>query len=197
MTAINVVISSDAAHMISDGVAIDSIGRSVHPMQKVTPIAHLNAAVGVRGTRAAASAIVDAIQSGAVSYDHLHKHVADILRATIEPARAVWESKFGPHVLACDVIVAGWSETRGPHAYVVATSDANVAHGLPAFVPVEIAGMIFMPSDTRLTVDFARLQLELATLRPWSLLPGSAQSQRLAWRIQTCRGLTASAGLFK
>lgn len=161
MTAINVVLGRNAVHIISDGAAIDTGGRLAHLMHKVTPVPHLSAAIGVRGVRTTVSVVIDAVTAGATSYDDLHSRIVDILRGTFEPARLIWEAKFGPHVLRCDVIVAGWSEQhKGPHAFVVATSDANAAAGLPAWTVVEIAGTLLTPSDSKLAADFARLQLE-------------------------------------
>jgi hypothetical protein len=170
MTAINSVVLHDCVHLVSDGAATDPTGKLAHLIHKVTPIAHLNVAIGVRGTRTAASMIIDAIAAGASSYDELQSRIADILRSSIEPTRKVLEPQFGPHALACDVVVGGWSQTRGLHAYVIATSDANAAHGLRAWTPVEIAGTLFMPGDEPLTANFARLQLEFSDAKAIELV---------------------------
>jgi hypothetical protein len=158
MTATNVIVQRDSVHLVTDGAAIDPTGRLAHLLHKVTPIPHLNAAVAVRGTRNMASVVVDAISSGASSYDDLQKRIVDILRGTIDPIRPIWEAKFGRSVMQADVIVAGWSGA-GPHAYMLATGDHHGAQ-LAAWTPLEISGTFFTPTDTQLAADFARLQLE-------------------------------------
>jgi|HubBroStandDraft_4_1064222.scaffolds.fasta_scaffold04499_4 hypothetical protein len=160
MTAMNVVVQRDCVHLVTDGAAVDSTERLAHLLHKVTPMPHLNAAIGVRASaRCTASVIVDAISSGAHSCDDLSTRIVEILRATIDPIRPIWEAKFGRSVLQADVIVAGWSETIGPHAYIVATGNHH-GDDMPAWTVLPIGGTFLTPTNTQLATDFSNLQLE-------------------------------------
>jgi hypothetical protein len=159
MTALNVVCLADSVHLVSDGAACDGDGRLAALFHKVTPLPHLNLAIGVRGVRAAAIMAVDTISVGATSYDDLRSRVAKILKDYLGPVAPAWEKQLGQDALKFEVVVAGWSESRGPAAFVMATSDLNDAHGLPAWTPVDVPGAYFSPSNEQLSADFARIQL--------------------------------------
>lgn len=160
MTATNVILGLDAAHLVTDGAAIDSAGRLVHTVHKVTPLPHLNAAVAFRGARAVNSMALDAIAAGANSYDQLAATIDMLLREQFDQIAPVWKKQFGLHILDAEIVVAGWSESRGPHAYVMATTDKNKTFGLRAWRPIEIQGAFLAPSDNTLAADFAKLQIE-------------------------------------
>lgn len=161
MTALNVVIGTDSAHLISDGAAIDpASGRLAHLIGKVTAHPHLAAAVGVRGSRMLASGINDAIASGASSYDELRSTIVPMLRQHLAPIAPIWEKQFGPNIMNAEIVVVGWSESVGPHAFVVATHSANADFGLPAWRVVELPGAYFSPSTESLATEFARIQMD-------------------------------------
>jgi hypothetical protein len=104
------------------------------------------------------------VSDGANSYDDLHENVVAILKANIEPVRSIWESKFGPDVMSAEIVVGGWSESRGrPHAFILATSETNAAYGIPAWKVTEIDGLLLSPSDQTLSADFAIIQSEFGS----------------------------------
>lgn len=161
MTALNVVIGTDSAHLISDGAAIDpASGRLAHLIGKVTAHPHLAAAVGVRGSRMLASGINDAIASGASSYDELRSTIVPMLRQHLAPIAPIWEKQFGPNIMSAEIVAVGWSESVGPHAFVVATHSANADFGLPAWRVVELPGAYFSPSNEQLANEFAEVQTD-------------------------------------
>ena len=154
MTAINVLVLPDRALMISDGAAYVD-GKIVHRYHKVTALPHINAAIGIRGMRMVSTIVIDAISAGARSYDDLRARIVDLVRATFEPVAPIWQSKYGPDILDCEIIVAGWSESRGPAGFILATSDTNAAYGFPAWTVVDIPAAFFSPDNGELAGKFA------------------------------------------
>lgn len=148
MTAINVLVLPDRILMIADGRAVDQHGRRIHSMSKVTPLPHLNAAVGIRGTRLVGSMVVDALMANARSFDDLRSRIVQIVKTHIfAPCEAVWKAKFGPTVLDAEIVVGGWSENRGPAAFILATSNTNASSGVLAWRAVDIPAAFFSPDD--------------------------------------------------
>lgn len=160
MTAVNVIVRADCVHVITDGAATDSRGRLVHLMQKATPLPHLRSVIAIRGNRALSSCIVDAVSTGGSSFDDIRRNLVPIVKAHFMPIAPIWKEQFGPDVLDSEVIVAGWSESRGPSAFALATSERNSLSGLPPWHPVDIGGAFLSPSDAKIAERFARLQLD-------------------------------------
>jgi hypothetical protein len=168
MTAINVIKQLDCVHIVSDGAVIRSDGRVDHFAQKVTIMPHLSAAVGIRGTPAAAN-FINAEIAKATSYSNLKSTIVRSVRAVLDVMRPHMESQFGPHVLTAEIFVVGWS-VDGPDAFILNTSDLNKGSGVPAWTVVNIGGLCLGPSDSTIASDFSRLQVELTDDRLVELL---------------------------
>lgn len=174
MTALNVIIQADRVHLISDGAGTGADGKFAHLTHKVVPLPHLSAAVGVRGVQALRNASIDVVSACATSFDGLRANLGPTLRAAFEPHEAAWLKQFGPEFAKAEIVVAGWSERRGPTGFVLATSDTNAASGLPAWTPVDIPGAYFSPSNESLSAEFAPLQLDFDEARAVELIERQA-----------------------
>jgi len=163
VTALNIVLQNDAAHILTDGAGIDAAGRLGCAAHKVVPLPHLGAAVAVNGTRMFLGLVVEAISAGAVSADDLHARIVEILQSAIIPAEPAFTKQFGPHVFAGTVAVAAFSQSKGPHGYLVSThaGDPN----LPSWQRIDVPGMFYSPSNARLNADFSDLNATLDDAR--------------------------------
>ena len=137
-----------------DGAAIDANGRLVGRIQKTHSFPEKRLAVGVTGTPNLLNLAVGAILAVS-SYDEFLANAGQRISDQVIPHEQI----FGRRELLGTVGIIGWSESHGPHAYLVATH--TLIDWLPQFTPVEVPGMFYTPSDARLDADFADLNESL------------------------------------
>jgi hypothetical protein len=140
MTAINVVRTPASVHMFSDGASTDAQGSIIGIAPKALPMPHLNAAVGVRGSSAAAALLVHSMGFSARSYDDLADNAVTMFREALKIHDQVFSQ--APGGLRMELIIAGFSERSGPHAFTISNVEAS---GIPAFGVVEIPNLAFAP----------------------------------------------------
>lgn len=116
MTAVNVLIHENAAHLLTDGAGYDIEGTLLSPTTKVQMLPHLNAAVAGRGAAALPAIYAQALGSVSDSFDEAKGKAVQCLRE-VSPL-------FGLHPTdGLEVVVAGISEARGPEAYAIFSHD--------------------------------------------------------------------------
>lgn len=86
MTAVNVFLYSDAAVVMTDGLAAAADGSGRCVKHKVLPLAHLHAVVAVRGPVFVLGGITDMLSRHA-SFDAAREAMADDLRMLVEDLR--------------------------------------------------------------------------------------------------------------
>ena len=125
MTAITVIRQFNAVHVLSDTGVFDEHGRLVAFTNKVWPMPHKNAVICIRGLAPIAAAIAEIVfRVGCASYDDMRSNVRRELRSNFEAQAALFRSKglvWGE--LKFDVIIAGYSESVGPHCYAFFSYD--------------------------------------------------------------------------
>ena len=133
MTAINVIVRADRVEMLTDGWH----GRTDGTMMlapKAFPVPNLRAAFALRGYGALLPALVLRLCDSFESFDALVAGAGEVIKAALEPL---------PPEARTDLVIAGWSESRGrPEAYAV-FSYAENGIGAPAFTAVPLdPGMV-------------------------------------------------------
>lgn len=184
MTAINVLLSPTAVHVLSDGAGYLPDGTIVSIQSKVLPIAGANAVLAARGYIAFAHLFAERLAAFG-SFDELAAGATAAILEVIAHARG----KFAPGVLdePLDLVLAGWSESRDQaEAFALFNHDA---YGIPAweltpigegyispgnadfFERLEEIGLDPLSSDFDPQTDGLRLLEEQRAMR-WPLLGG-------------------------
>lgn len=141
MTAINILVQSDAAHILTDGAGYNDQGTFVSVTPKVFCLPHLSAAVAVSGTLPGMAAMMTTLGMES-SYDGLKKAAPDYLNAAL-----IASSRVSTSDLASDIrlFVVGWSKD-GPDAYrVVTKGDPST----PAWTVMPITGLAISPPEAQ------------------------------------------------
>jgi hypothetical protein len=125
VSSVNVIRQRDAVYIVTDGAACLPDGKLSHLTSKVVPLAHLEAAIAVRGLEAHVAMLGHAVAGLAGSYDELKACIAPKLKELVEAQRSDLVTRFGEHGASFDLFVAGISETTGPDSYVVASHDLH------------------------------------------------------------------------
>lgn len=122
MTAINIIRDAEAVHVFTDGASYRGDGTLGAVVQKVWPLAHLNAALVCRGPHTLGPLLVQ--RAGAVfgSFDELAQGLADLARSvSMESADIMRLCEIGAEF---ELFLAGWSTgSNAPASYVVASHD--------------------------------------------------------------------------
>lgn len=162
MTAINLIVRSDSAVLISDGAAIKADGTLAHLMNKVVAYPHINAAVGIRGSLTATTIINSAINVNSRSYEDIRARAVDFIRHEFNAVRSALEKLFGSNALDADIVVAGWSEReRRPGGFLLVTHNLYEQSGIRAWTPTDVSGVFLAPSNEHLQSEFSRIQIDL------------------------------------
>jgi hypothetical protein len=141
MTAINIVIKSDAIHVLTDGGAYDVDGILLEQFQKAVALTHLNAVIAVRGPRQIGLVLRGLLESS-LSFDHLKTSISERLEAACTPALPQWERSFGAFGTKFDLFVCGFSETQGANGCVVSSYNRD---GVPPWQSVELGALTITP----------------------------------------------------
>ena len=148
MTAIIVFRRPDAVHIFSDG-GMD-LPRSFESKQvfhgpKCWALPHLNAAMAARGPQAIVSALASILGSAAVSFDELRNSVPSLVKKYFEENLCgIQES---PHGAGFDVVIGGWSETKGADLFAVST---RIESGHEPWALIDIPKYMISPSTPEL-----------------------------------------------
>jgi hypothetical protein len=147
MTAINIIQQISAVHVITDGAVCNpDDGKLALEVAKVWPLPHLNAVIAVRGSYLAAPAILLRIGAKALSFDDLKKQISSGLNDECDRAELL---------AACgsfDLVVAGWSDSVGPHSYFMCN---HLLHGgIEPWRVVDLNGVSLLPLSPAMRTEF-------------------------------------------
>lgn len=140
MTAINIITTPAAIHMLTDGASYLADGTLGALSSKVYPLPHLSAVLSVRGPHMMLP-LVGATLSMADSFDDLVAGLADAVRGVVD----AW----GGLLTMCDIgadfdlVVAGFG-AAGPAAYVLTSKERD---GVPAWKAHRLGPFVAMPWD--------------------------------------------------
>jgi hypothetical protein len=155
MTAINVIISNRAAHLITDGAVTDPSGKLLMLMGKTQTFPHLRSAIAVRGSKNLIPAIVDFAGSLGRSYDEVRDCAASKMRELAATYEATLVGMYGPQVTQYDFVMAGWSkEHNRPSAFAVVSHDGHP--GLSAWSQFDLGEYMLAPTSPGLVAEFER-----------------------------------------
>ena len=135
MTAINIVLTEDAAHLFSDTKA-GYEGLQLARVVKCLPIPHLNAAIAVRG-EARALAAVHMVASNVESINELRRELPVALKGAEHQGDSFMRLASGE----LDAFVIAFDQA--PFAFAVFTHGK---HGYAPFSVVDIPGGCFTPT---------------------------------------------------
>ncbi|WP_119818527.1 hypothetical protein [Mesorhizobium sp. DCY119] len=137
MTAINVLITENAAHVLTDGLcAAPGLGPIAVP--KVIPLPHLRMAVATRGPAELLQVMLPII-SAAPSFKDLVEFFRNDFRALTKLQHPNWPA--GIFKRDFDIVIAGWSKS-GPAAFLITSS---VGHGIPTWEPFFFGNFLCTP----------------------------------------------------
>jgi hypothetical protein len=126
MTSINVIKKSDAVHMLTDGASWLYNGDYYYGPQisKAWPLPHLSAVVATRGPVGCSPILADLFMTGCSSYDEMKRAATTIIGAALatEQYSYAFSGPFSSHI---EFVIAGWSETIGPDAFVVKVNSVR------------------------------------------------------------------------
>jgi hypothetical protein len=134
MAAINVIRQRQAVHVISDGVFCDSAGIVCEIGPNAFALPHLPAALAIRGSTHLMPFLVHRLSRECRSLEDL---LAKIVRAAREVhlsfPMAFGTFEYGAVEPDFDLVIAGWSKSRGVAAsYLVSSRDRVVAPAVTA-----------------------------------------------------------------
>lgn len=153
MSACNIIKTDEAIYMFTDAANYYGDGTLGAVSQKVSILAHLNAAISCRGPRGFAEELAQAINGEFDTFDALVESFA----LAVSNFYFVGRDRYalcatGPEV---EVYLAGWSESRGqPESYVV------TSHSLygPAWELQPLGPLAIAPFDADLDARCASLE---------------------------------------
>ena len=141
MSAINVLVRSDAVHLLTDAAIYQKDGNITAIGPKCRPMPHLNCAVAMRGAYLGMAPIMEEIQAANVPFDELKSKIVDLLKACSETyASLLDQCADGPDF---EIVLAGISESEGPQACLIASHNR---YGEPWRV-LGIEGLTALPCD--------------------------------------------------
>ncbi len=157
MSAVAIILRASEACVLTDGAGIDeSVGHLRWIGSKVYLLPKINAAASFMGPKDIGPALADMLSIGE-NYDDAEARVGDVLRERLEPERATIERMTGmPMEFA--LYVAGISEKRGPHSYMIQSIDHPLFAQIKAWTPFDAGPVWLSPGTDELlaTVDPAR-----------------------------------------
>lgn len=122
MSALNVFLFPDVIHVWTDGALYDADGTLLMSTTKVGPLPHLNAAVMTRGPALALPLLTHCLGVLFSTFDDLVVGLSEAVAQFVTyQGEVLGECSHGT---TFEVVVAGWSESRGqPEAYLVRSAD--------------------------------------------------------------------------
>lgn len=162
MTAINVIVTRDAAHLITDGLLTPPaagelsvpIGMNRLLGSKCYPLPHLGLAVAVRGAAALGPAIASTVSYLGETFDSIKDGLARTLRKefSLSGLRQL-ESTYGPEGKNLDIVVAGWSpKLNRPDAFFIVTHGNHP--GIAPWQTIDTGPHMIAPSRPELLAEF-------------------------------------------
>ena len=92
---------------------------------KAWPLPHLRAVVSGRGPRLGPMLMADFLNTAGRTYDEMKRNAGVLVREMVEcHGDTILGGPFGSKL---EIVVAGWSETTGPDAFVISTHGDNPA----------------------------------------------------------------------
>jgi hypothetical protein len=148
MSAINVIRQSRAVSVLTDAAAYTREGKIIAVAVKCWPLPHLNAVAAFRGPLLAAPLFVSACLCGEVftSYDDMRDRIAESVRHLLQTYAPMFEAVDAPAELV-DVVIAGWSETRGADSFIVCN---HTRYGVEPFTVVQLSDCSSLPGDVEI-----------------------------------------------
>lgn len=151
MSAVNVLVQSNAVHLLTDAAIYQPDGMLSGLTQKVRSMPHLNCAAAMRGGYLGLAPIMEEISAAGTSFDSLKANMPALLRGcAAQYLHLLDRCAAGPEF---EVVIAGISETDGPSAYVVPSHDR---YGEPWTV-TDLAGLVALPCDEHLLAEVQRI----------------------------------------
>ncbi|MEH2468976.1 hypothetical protein V1281_001768 [Nitrobacteraceae bacterium AZCC 2161] len=142
MSAINVIVQSNAAHLLTDGAGYNADGTLMAIGPKVSLIPHLSCAVAIRGPQSACPILSELVGISAATFDGLRAGIGDLLRRAAEAYSPLFQQcQLGPDF---EAVVAGISETEGPCAFMV---PSHSRFGTEPFTVVPTEGLTCTPNN--------------------------------------------------
>jgi hypothetical protein len=149
MSAINVIVQRDAAHLITDAAVYDNDGivRQIRPKTYVLP--HLKCAIATRGPSRSTDLLGFAMATLFSSFEDLVEQIEEQLPAIIELHA---DELTGGGNTRVDLFIVGWSE-HGPAAYFIQTEpngwvgDTEILNP-PAYTLTPLPSIVASPCFT-------------------------------------------------
>jgi hypothetical protein len=158
MTLLNVFVTSDAAHLATDGAHYGLDGRLHSIGQKVLTLPHLSCAVAMRGP----SFVLPNLAAGMGSFGTFDELVAvfpEFLKEALDALGPLFAKS--PFDRRLETVLAGWSHDYDrPQAYVLATHGGV---GLPPWEMVD-AGVWLTPADPSLITRLHAIGVDIDSL---------------------------------
>lgn len=170
---------------MTDGLGAEADGTNRRLLQKVVPLAHLNAIVALRGPVFLLAAMVDTIQHRHVAFDSAKIALGDDLRTVVEALRL----RLPVPVEGAQLHFVGRSESSGEFESWIATSEAHPGNG--AYQPLQ-TGTMMQPWAGNCDAETQRLT-DMAINSPGSFDP---ETDGVALMEGQMRSFSASVGGF-
>jgi hypothetical protein len=146
MTAVNALLYSDLAVILSDGAGTDlSNGRLATVTSKMIIFPQMNAAAIVRGplfVRPCLDGLVNALVN---KFDDVPTGLPEKLKDAWQTVAPMLEAQHGPGAAEFELYIVGF-DTNGARMFAIASTEKNAAHGLPAWRAVPF-GICIAPDD--------------------------------------------------
>lgn len=166
MTSHAVICCSDAVHVVTDGGLFDQkTGVLVGFGNKALILSHLNAVLVCRGALAM-GLLVPMMVSANSSFDELRKNIGPQLRKQIEPHANI-DAQHGHTWGEFDVVLAGFSESKGPTCILMLSFDHPFIPELKAYQPFDAGPVSLAPGNDDLlkSIDPNSFDVERDPLR--------------------------------
>lgn len=155
MSAYAAVRTADAVHVLTDGGMYDETkGTLIGTMGKIFLMPKQNAVMTQRGSGVVGSVLIPKMSTFGETFDELKARVGPEMRDWLKPAIET-DKAAGAAWVNFDILIAGISESRGPHSYVVPSYDHPTFEAIKAWTPFDPGPVMMAPGDDRIlaTVD--------------------------------------------
>ena len=155
MTAINVIVQSNAVHVLSDCAGIDTDGALQGLCAKVLAVPHLNLVVtGRSGARISLTLMFDLVTAIAGTWSELRDRICFHGKRHFDEFRPrlsfMDSSVFGPDF---DLLIAGLTDAGKPAAYWMVSHDFYAPDVLPWTV-TDVGGVSIAPLEPAMRKEF-------------------------------------------
>jgi hypothetical protein len=152
MSAVNVIRQAQRVDVLTDGGFDDGSNGLIFQGSKVWPLAHLHAVVAGRGPALMVPLFGQMLGGAARTYDELRKRALPAVRRYFAEQQEIWTRCASG--TGFDLVIAGWSETIGPHAFAI--SNRAESEQDPWWL-IEIAADLTAPSTPEIFAAIKRL----------------------------------------